>query len=156
MAKRELVPSNDSVLRWRSDEVGDIPNNIDYLKPLVEDMIFIMERYDGVGIAAPQIGVPLRVIVLHERSTNTYDVCINPTFRVSDGGGIVLSKEGCLSLPGVWVTTRRWDKIRASWTTMEDKEMEMELSGDLARIFQHEVDHLNGILITDLAIETPS
>ncbi|MHC5111846.1 MAG: peptide deformylase [Planctomycetota bacterium] len=118
------------------------------LRALVNRMYELMHLAKGVGLAAPQVGVPLRLFVFNITGEPKDDsVCINPEFAELEGA--VAAEEGCLSLPGITVTMRR-----AVSAVMRAQDLEgnwLELRGrDLpARVWQHETDHLNGRLIVD-------
>ncbi|WP_127783131.1 peptide deformylase [Rhodococcus sp. X156] len=133
----------DPVLRTRADEVVDFDAE---LRALVQDLTDTMTEHGGAGIAAPQLGVGLRVF--------TYDCdgfaghLVNPTFDVvgeeeQDG------PEGCLSIPGLRYDCRRALQVVARGWNMHGDPVEIEGSGLLARAIQHEVDHLDGVLFLD-------
>jgi len=143
-------PEDLEVLHRRCDPVDRalIP---DYLR-LVDDMVDTMDEVEGVGLAAPQVGVPVRVIVVntgpaHPRQLRA--VLFNPRItRHSEG--TVVSEEMCLSKPGVTVDVLRWETVSVAGMTRRGKDIVYgNVSGRLANIFQHEIDHLDGILIGD-------
>lgn len=143
-----------SVLRQvAADIVPDYPG----LKELIADMFETMYRSDGVGLAAPQIGKPIRVVVI------TLDVLkdefpeyagfnrayINPHILEADNSEVVSMEEGCLSLPGIHEPVRRPTRIRVKYMDEDFQEHDEWVDGYLARVMQHEFDHLDGHLFTD-------
>lgn len=126
------------------------------LKQLVEDMFATMHVSEGVGLAAPQIGRSERLVVIDADPVGeTFPECkgrklvlINPEVEVLDGDP-VSRLEGCLSLPGISEEVKRVEHIRLRWLDEDFKPHEEEISGFLARIVQHEVDHLYGTVFTD-------
>jgi peptide deformylase len=116
------------------------------IQGLLDDMIETMYDQAGIGLAAPQVGIGLRLLVLEEGS-GVARAYLNPV--IVAGGGPVTGEEGCLSLPGIFA-----DVTRAEWVEVEAQDRNGEpirrrASGLLARAFQHEIDHLDGILFID-------
>ena len=117
-----------------------------------------MDMAYGVGLAAPQIGILKRLIVVDNREDEEEEgekpmrfYMINPEIIEKDGEEV--SMEGCLSVPGKQGTVKRAKHIKVKYNDLEGQEIIMEAENFLARIIQHETDHLNGILYTDKAIE---
>ncbi|MFC7450301.1 peptide deformylase [Rhodococcus daqingensis] len=138
----------DPVLRTRADEVVDFDRE---LHKLVEDLTDTMHDRGGAGIAAPQIGVGLRVFAYHCGGMSGH--LVNPTYEVL-GSGQQVGPEGCLSIPGVRADCTRALTVRASGFTMHGEPVDFECEGIMARCVQHETDHLDGILfLTRLAPE---
>jgi len=143
----------DPVLHRRAREVTDFD---DELRALVRDMLETMDAAPGVGLAAPQVGVDLRVFVYSypdDEDNPRRGVVINPTLthspiqnRVAD---LEHDSEGCLSVPGERFPLVRGEKVVVSGVDLEQKPVEIEATGWFARIFQHEFDHLNGIIYVD-------
>jgi peptide deformylase len=136
----------DPVLRKVAEKVTDI--SADVCK-LCEDMVETMHAARGVGLAANQIGVSLRIISLEvglEKEARPL-VLINP--EIVQAASEEIAEEGCLSLPGYYETIKRARQVAVKAVTLEGKEFNMECEGLLARAFQHEIDHLNGILFVD-------
>jgi peptide deformylase len=120
----------------------------DDLRALVEQMYELMRTGDGVGLAAPQVGLNLRLFVMNETGQPEDNrVLINPA--IHDPQGSVESEEGCLSLPSINVNVRRAQRCRVTAQDIDGRPVEFEASELLARIIQHETDHLNGVLIID-------
>lgn len=115
---------------------------------LFDDMIETMYEEDGVGLAAPQVGVSKRILIASPTMTRGEEcVIVNP--EIIEARGRELGLEGCLSLPGISGEIARAKKIRLKALDRHGKPIDMELSDFLARIVQHETDHLNGILLID-------
>lgn len=155
MAIRKIRTDEDPILRKTSKIVT---NYNDRLKLLIEDMYETMDMAYGVGLAAPQIGILKRLIVVDNREDEEEEgerpmrfYMINPEIIEKDGEEV--SMEGCLSVPGKQGTVKRAKHIKVKYNDIEGQEIIMEAEDFLARIIQHETDHLNGILYTDKAIE---
>lgn len=142
------------VLRKEAEEIEPgYPN----LKQLIADMYETMSQSDGVGLAAPQIGLSKRIVVidadvLKESFPELAGVkltLINPELDIIEDGKKVTREEGCLSIPGLSEPVARYEKVRINWLDEDFNEHEQTFEGFLARIIQHECDHLDGILYTD-------
>lgn len=138
------------------DEAQDITPEFPELKQLISDMFDSMYAANGVGLAAPQIGKPIRVFTIDARMYADEDpsladfkkAFINPDIYWSSDEGVVMG-EGCLSLPGLNEDVCRPDKIRIRYFDEDFKEYDEEYEGYAARVIQHEYDHLDGVLFTD-------
>ncbi|MFR8927204.1 peptide deformylase [Peptoniphilus senegalensis] len=150
MAIRKIRIDEDPILRKKSKVVS---NYNDRLKVLVEDMYETMDVAYGVGLAAPQVGILKRVIVIDNRDEENGKrfYMINPDIIEREGEEI--SMEGCLSVPGKQGTVERAKDIKVRYNDLSGEEKIMYAEDFLARIIQHEIDHLDGILYTDKAIE---
>jgi peptide deformylase len=138
----QIVCYPDPVLRKRAKEVDPLAKG---LPKLVERMLDAMKEASGVGLAAPQVGDSLRVFVASETGEpGDAMVCLNP--KVEPFGPIAEMEEGCLSVPGVRRQIRRPESVRLRWTDLDGSPKEGEFKGLLARIIQHECDHLDGVL----------
>ncbi len=146
MAIRIIVKAPDPVLREVSKPVTKINKNI---HKLLDDMAETMYDAEGVGLAAPQIGILKRVIVIDVGDEHGLIEMINPEIIASSGEQF--GPEGCLSIPGIRGDVRRAEKVTVKGLDRDGNEITIEGSELLARAFQHEIDHLNGILFTDLA-----
>ncbi|WP_406231062.1 peptide deformylase [Nocardia sp. NBC_01009] len=133
----------DPILRARAAEVTEFDRE---LRQLVADLTDTMHDDGGVGMAAPQIGVGLRVFVYDTGEAAGH--LVNPTYVV-DGEEEQVGPEGCLSIPGVRYDTRRALRVRASGFDMDGAPIEFAAEGLLARCVQHETDHLDGVLFLD-------
>lgn len=136
----------DKVLRRVAGEVGAITDDI---RRLCNDMVETMGSARGLGLAANQIGISLRIITLETGSEKESSplVIINPRIVGLDGED--LTEEGCLSIPGFYEAVKRAKKAVVRGKDADGKEFAFECNGLLARAVQHEVDHLNGILFVD-------
>jgi peptide deformylase len=134
----------DPVLRERSRPVERFDGA---LRRLAADMIQTMREAPGVGLAAPQVGRPLRLIVFDVGEEDGARALANPVLR--DEWGEQLGEEGCLSVPGLYYPVRRHLRVQAEGYDLEGHEVSFEASEMLSRILQHEVDHLNGVLFID-------
>lgn len=134
----------DSVLRKHSKPAADMNSTI---RNLIDGMTKIMYRNTGIGLAAPQVGVLKRVII-----ADIGDGLIslaNPVILQHDGQDQL--EEGCLSLPNIQVNINRNQSILVHGIDLQGKETDLEFNGLMARVIQHEIDHLNGVLIIDHA-----
>jgi len=113
---------------------------------LAKEMFIAMKHYDGIGLAAPQIGQSIQLMVINQSGTPT--AFFNPVILKKSWAKINM-EEGCLSVPGVFGIVRRPKKIYVRYYTIKNELKEEWLDSMIARIFQHEVDHLNGILFID-------
>lgn len=148
MAIRTIRKEEDPVLRKISKPVAVIDDKI---KILVEDMIDTMYDADGVGLAAPQIGILKRVIVIDIYDETGVKVLINPEIIFTEGEQCEL--EGCLSLPGKSGLVKRPTKVIAEGLNLAGELVQVMGEGLLAVALCHEVDHLNGILYSDKIVE---
>ncbi|MDF2715013.1 MAG: peptide deformylase [Paenibacillus sp.] len=146
MAIRIIVKDPDPVLREKAKPVPKITPNI---HKLLDDMADTMYDAEGVGLAAPQIGILKRVIVVDVGDDNGLIELINPEIVSKEGEQ--LGPEGCLSIPGLRGDVNRAMKVTVKGLDRNGDEIVITGSELLARAFQHEVDHLNGVLFTDLA-----
>jgi len=137
----------DPVLRQRAAEVTEFDGT---LKALLDEMRETMKAYNGVGLAANQIGVLQRVAVVdvpREDGPRERYVLINPV--IESRSGTIRGEEGCLSIPGIWEDVTRSKKIRLSARNEQGQPFELEAEDYLSRAIQHEVDHLDGVLFVD-------
>lgn len=148
MAVREIRKYPDDVLKRRAEPVTSID---DGLQRLIEDMVETMYAASGVGLAAPQVGVSRRLIVVDvsrgESEESRLIVLINP--EIVERQGEVRSEEGCLSLPGFIASVDRAETVVVKGLDREGKEVSIPAQGLLSMAFQHEIDHLDGTLILD-------
>jgi peptide deformylase len=166
VTKVNIVEAGNDVLRQRA---GDVPSRLMHsqeLKDFVGIMIAAMRDAPGVGLAAPQLGVPLRIIVFRDVEDNTRylttrerqelnrtpvgpEAWINPSFRPLSEKKVKFF-EGCLSVPGLQAVVERFEEIELGGLDEDGQRKEpLKLSGWPARIVQHEIDHLDGILYVD-------
>lgn len=147
MGIRMVRVVEDSLLLKRSREVKEINERI---LSILDDMVETMYENDGVGLAAPQVGILRRLFVADIGDGKVYKA-INPEIIYEEGEAIDL--EGCLSIPNFRGTIKRAEKVKMKYTDIDGNEQIVEADGLLARCFQHEIDHLNGILINSKYIE---
>jgi peptide deformylase len=143
VAVRRIVLLGEPVLRQKAKKIHRVDQST---KQLVQDLIDTVKDAPGAGLAAPQIGVPLRAIV-----TNVDDkiqVVLNPEI-VEESDEEVLAEEGCLSIPGWYGPVKRKERVTVRGMSRTGKSVKIKTEGWEARAFQHEVDHLDGILFTD-------
>ncbi len=153
MTVRKIVTVPDEVLRKKARPVK---NFSDDLKQLVDDMVETMRDAPGVGLAAPQIGILERIVVIEfgdeedeEAPPKLYAV-VNPEITRASNEK-VMGVEGCLSIPGLVGDVERSTSIVVKGQNKHGQNVKYKLNGWVARIFQHEIDHLEGVLFTDLA-----
>jgi peptide deformylase len=144
---RPIVKFGDPVLTRKAEPVAEVTDDI---KQLVDDMIETMYAAPGVGLAAPQIGVPLRVCVIDisgGRRGGQVITLVNPEFveRI----GMQLEEEGCLSIPGHNATVARPERAVVRGLNREGEPVTIEGTGLLARALQHELDHLDGTIVVN-------
>ena len=147
MAIRDIIKgSKNEALRKRSREVNKISGRT---LQLLDDMKETLHHDQGVGLAAPQVGV-LRRIAIIEHDDKYYEI-INPV--ITNKAGEVIDSEGCLSVPGIRGTVKRPKNITVTYLDRNGDEKTVELEDIMARIFCHEIDHLDGVLFVDKMVE---
>ena len=145
MAVLEILHFPDPRLRTRAQPVGEVDDRI---RRLVDDMLETMYAAPGIGLAATQVNVPWRVLVLDVSEDRSTPRCfINPEIVASDGDEEM--EEGCLSVPGVYDRVRRAERIRVRALDRAGQPFELDADGLLAVCIQHEIDHLDGKLFVD-------
>ncbi len=147
MAIRNLRLEGDEILKKKSREVENIDEK---LQILIDDMIETMHKYNGVGLAAVQVGVLKRVIVIDLYDDKGPIVFINPVIIKTKGEQEV--EEGCLSFPNQFAKVIRPEEVIAEYTDREGKRMRVKAKELLAQAICHEVDHLNGEVFMDKII----
>src|SRR5688572_11587169 len=157
MALRKIVTLPEPVLRRKAHTINAFDKN---LQTLIDDMIETMREAPGVGLAAPQINISERLIVVEygeeddeeaEVQPKKLYVLINPDI-VKKSEETLMGVEGCLSIPNLVGEVERHAAIQVKGLNRHGKPMKLKAKGWLARIFQHEIDHLNGVLFTERAI----
>jgi peptide deformylase len=146
MALRFIRRERDPVLRKRTAPVSKFTPQ---LTELIEDMIETMLDAEGVGLAAPQVGISKSIIVVRDKD-KCFEV-INP--EILNGEGEVVGIEGCLSFPGVYGEVPRFSRVEVKGLDRNKEEINISAEGFLSRIFQHEIDHLQGVLFVDRALK---
>ncbi len=154
MTIREIVTLPAEILRKKARKVTDFGPD---LQTLIDDMVETMREAPGVGLAGPQVNVPLRVIVVEFGDEDDEEVppklfsVVNPEIVRASQDEIV-GTEGCLSIPTVVGDVERSDAVTVKGQNRHGKLIKIKAKGWLARIFQHEIDHLDGILFVDRAL----
>jgi peptide deformylase len=144
---RPILKYGDAILHERARNVDRITADVDQV---VQDLIETMYAAPGIGLAAPQVGIPLRIFVIDlsfGRDPAGLIVMINPEFAERDG--MQLEEEGCLSVPGFNATVVRPSRVVLKGLDRNGQNHQHEGTGLLARAFQHEMDHLDGTLFVD-------
>ena len=144
---RPILKYGDDVLHQQALPVGQLTGDV---RQLIDDMIETMYAAPGIGLAAPQVGVPARIFVIDlsvGREPDGLMVMINPSFVERDG--MQLEEEGCLSVPEFNATVVRPSRVVVKGLDRSGAEYQREGAGLLARAFQHEMDHLDGTLFVD-------
>jgi peptide deformylase len=144
---RPILKYGDDVLHQQARPVGELTADI---QQLIDDMIETMYAAPGIGLAAPQVGVPLRIFVIDlsvGREPEGLLAMINPSFVEREG--MQLEEEGCLSVPDFNATVVRPSRVVVTGRDRTGTEYQREGQGLLARAFQHEMDHLDGTLFVD-------
>ena len=145
MAKLKIVKVGDDILRKKCRPVDEITPKI---LTLLDDMAETMRAAEGVGLAAPQVGILRRVVVIEVEEGKLIEL-INP--KIIAYSGEQEGQEGCLSVPGKWGTTKRPKHVTVRATNRNGEEFEINGSDLLAKAFCHEIDHLDGKLYIDIA-----
>ena len=156
MALKEVIKLPNPVLRRKAHKVTEFGEDF---QTLVDEMIETMRHEPGVGLAAPQVNVSQRIIVVEYPEDDSIEnapaklfVVANPEFKkMSDV--LIKGIEGCLSVPNLLGQVERASEVTLTGMDRRGKKITIKAKGWLARIFQHEVDHINGILFVDRAIE---
>ena len=154
--KDSIITLPNSHLRTRSKKVGVIDTNI---KQIINDMMSSTLDWEdsrahevGVALAAIQIDIPVRIVIVRnnfdDKKDRTFQVFINPEITKYEGE-IVEDHEGCLSIVDIYGKVPRYSKVRVKALNAQGKEVRLKAEGFLARVFQHEVDHTNGIVFID-------
>lgn len=144
MAVLDIRKEGDPVLRQRAKPVDRVTKRT---QRLIRDMADTMYAAEGIGLAAPQVGVSERIIVVD--IGDGLIAVVNP--RIVYASGTAVDVEGCLSIPGLRGYVERAETVHVEGLDEKGRPWRMEASGLLARVFQHEIDHLDGILFTDKA-----
>ncbi|MCB1043071.1 MAG: peptide deformylase [Acidobacteria bacterium] len=162
MAVLDVLRMGHPLLRQRARKVSDSEIHSPEMKKLIEDMVDTMHAHDGVGLAAPQVGASIRMAIIEldpENDRYTYGgetrlgVYFNPEIEVLDETPQSFW-EGCLSVPGLRGRVTRPRQVRVHYTNLEGERCVLEAEDFLATVFQHEFDHLDGVLYVDRLEDT--
>jgi len=143
----QLIHYPHPTLRFVSKPLARVD---DQLREMIDQMFEIMYEHRGVGLAANQVNLPLRLFVANpsgEKDSGQELVFLNPVIQKATG--TIEAEEGCLSLPGLHGTVKRNKTVQVNAYSMDGKEINLKVDGFLSRIIQHEVDHLDGVLFID-------
>lgn len=154
MTKPEIALLGEPVLRRIALPIDDVFSTD--IQQLAQTMLFTLDGSNGVGLAAPQIFESKRIMIVASKPTKRYPyapempatVMINPEF-VPLSNVMVKDYEGCLSIPSIRALVPRYHSIRVTYTDLTGQSLEVDFEGFVARVFQHEYDHLNGLVYLD-------
>jgi peptide deformylase len=144
----EIHYLGDRVLRQPAKRVAKVDQSI---RQLAQEMLQTMYSADGIGLAAPQVGVNKQVIVIDcepDNPDNKPLVLINPVIK-RFGRGLCDAQEGCLSIPGVYLDVKRPEEVEVAYKDEQGRPQTLKAKGLLSRAIQHEMDHLNGVMFVD-------
>jgi peptide deformylase len=139
----------EEVLREEGRPLG-FPEDAVFIRELLHDMFRVLADHEGLGLAAPQVGEPVRLFIAlpdYLRDLQGHTVFINPV--IEPYGEMEKREEGCLSIPGIYETLERPSRAKVRALDENGEEFTLDVNGLSARLVQHETDHLNGILFTD-------
>ena len=146
MSLLEIKKAGAPVLKQHCEPVEKIDKK---LKQILDDMADTMYQSDGVGLAAPQVGLPIRMVVIDCQDDHGLIELINPVITYKEGS--MKGSEGCLSVPGIYGEVERYAKVKVEFLNRRGKLQHITATGLLARCIQHELDHLEGQLFIDIA-----
>lgn len=141
----DIFDMDDEVLRSQTESVDEFD---DALKILVDAMFETLEEAEGVGLAAPQVGISKKIFVVNTRKKGERYALINPEI-IETSVDLVPYEEGCLSIPGFYRDVMRPARVKVQAQDVSGKFFTLDAEGLLARVIQHENDHLNGVLFID-------
>lgn len=139
----EIIKLGDERLRKKSEDIEEVDGSI---LRLIKNMKETLKKSKGVGLAAPQVGINKKIIIV--KPQKEMYVFINPVITYK-GGKMEKDTEGCLSVPGEWIDIERFTEIEVEFTGEDGDRYKVKAEDFFARIIQHECDHLDGILIVD-------
>ncbi len=148
MAVLNILTSENKKLRQKAKPIA--ADSLDKIQELATNLRETMEKKDGIGLAAPQIGQSVRLICIHQNafSGSEHLLLVNPKITFFSKKRIV-DEEGCLSVPDFFGLVSRADKIRVNYLDLQGHKLNLKAKGMFARVLQHEIDHLDGILFID-------
>jgi len=144
MAVLKVRRYGDPILRVKAKPVGQVTPEI---RRIAADMVDTMYDEVGIGLAAPQVGIPLRLMIVSDEESRAARVLVNPI--ITDSGGEITAEEGCLSIPGIFAPITRAEWVQLEAQDLDGNPVSLHGRGLTARVFQHELDHLDGILFID-------
>jgi len=146
---RRIVTDPDPILHKVAKKVSDLELKMPLTQQLIDDMIETMHDAPGIGLAAPQVGIGKRIIIVHVGEDHGPYAVVNPVLESVEGEAV--ATEGCLSIPGIVGDVKRFERCTIAGVDRKGRKFRLEADGLVARCFQHEIDHLDGVLITDKA-----
>lgn len=146
MALLDIVKAGDPVLKQVAEPIEKVDSK---LRKLMDNMAETMYAANGVGLAAPQVGKSIRMVVIDVEDENGLVAMVNPVIVEKEGA--VTDQEGCLSVPNVFGDVERAEKVTVEFLNRWGKKKRLTASGLMARCIQHELDHLEGFLFIDKA-----
>jgi peptide deformylase len=144
MAVLSVRKYGDPVLRRRATRVEAVTPDV---RRTIADMVDTMYDEAGLGLAAPQVGISLRLMVVTDDDGREVRALINPV--ITEQGGEIVAEEGCLSIPGIFAPVKRAEWVRLEAQDPDGRSVTINARGLRARVFQHEMDHLDGVLFID-------
>jgi peptide deformylase len=144
MAVLTIRKYGDPILRRRAAPVETVTPET---RHIVADMIDTMYDEVGIGLAAPQVGIPLRLIVVGDDATREARALVNPV--IAEAAGEATAEEGCLSIPGIFAPVSRAASVTVAARDLDGQPLTIQGHGLFARVLQHEIDHLDGVLFID-------
>ncbi len=147
MGIRQIRKMDDPALRRKAVPVKNVDEAVE---KILSDMVETMHDAGGLGLAAPQVGIPKQIIVAYDGQEEVIQL-VNP--QLVETSGRALDIEGCLSIPGVYGEVPRAYRVVVEGLNEEGKIVQLEAEEMLARVLQHELDHLHGVLFTDKALQ---
>lgn len=144
----EVLTEPNPILRKRSTELKAEEINSTQIQTLILDLVLTMKKKDGVGIAAPQVGINKRVCIVN---TNDGPIALINPVMTFQSKATDTDEEGCLSIPGIWGQVSRHTKIKVKALSGRGEKIMFPAEDLFARIIQHEIDHLDGVLFVDKA-----
>lgn len=161
---RNIVFSPNAVLQSTANPVEHFDKKLAILIADMKATLIVQKNPEGVGLAAPQIGVPLQIFIIQPSPNKPISVFINPEVKEKEGdviSEVIKSKakkkglqlEGCLSVPKIWAPVGRFSRVFVTYYDIQGKKHERWFRGFTATVIQHEMDHINGVLFTQRAIE---
>ena len=145
MAVRKLVKTDNPILKQKAAPVKKVTS---LLKTLFDDMVETMHYHQGVGLAAPQLGISKQLIVVDTGEGPIISLA-NPS--IVDKSGEYSDVEGCLSVPGIYGEVNRYERVQIQGVDEHNQPVNINAEGFLARVLQHEIDHLQGVLFVEKA-----
>lgn len=154
MAERQIIELGNPILRQQAQSIVELKD--DRVQALIDDLLLTVKQANGVGIAAPQVAASDRLFIVASRPNPRYPdaplmeptAMINPRL-LAHSDEVVKGWEGCLSIPGIRGLVPRYQEIEVEYTGRDGQLHHQHLTGFVARIFQHELDHLDGIVFLD-------